>query len=63
MLLCLLHCQLHGPELRQAQAAGQVLGGAKRSDGQVAVSARRPLRKLPAAPYSSQLRLPAAEPL
>lgn len=31
MLLCLLHCQLHGPELRQAQAAaaagGEALAG------------------------------------
>ncbi|XP_078142862.1 vacuole membrane protein 1-like isoform X1 [Centroberyx gerrardi] len=27
MLLCLLHCQLHGPELRQAQAAGEAVGG------------------------------------
>uniref|UniRef100_A0A3Q2GJU4 Vacuole membrane protein 1 n=1 Tax=Cyprinodon variegatus TaxID=28743 RepID=A0A3Q2GJU4_CYPVA len=26
MLLCLLHCQLHGAELCQAQAAGEVLG-------------------------------------
>lgn len=27
MLLCLLHCQLHGPELQPAQAAGETLGG------------------------------------
>lgn len=30
MLLCLLHCQLHGPELRQAQAAGEGLRGQDR---------------------------------
>lgn len=36
MLLCLLHCQLHGAELRQAQAAGEVLreqDGVKAGEG------------------------------